>query len=73
MKILVIFLVLIELHIKEDSVQNPSQKIWIPRFRRDGPFMRLDAHQCLLFKLASIQISQQHVRTLFRVREESSI
>jgi hypothetical protein len=50
---------------KEDYVQFPSQKSQIPRFRPDSLVMRPDAHQCLLFKLAS-------VRTLFRVREESS-
>jgi hypothetical protein len=35
--------------------------------------MRSDANQFLLFKLASVRISQQHVWTLFRVPEESSI
>jgi predicted RNA-binding protein YlqC (UPF0109 family) len=57
---------------KEDSVQIPCQKNLIPSFCPNGPIMRPDAHQCLLFKLASIQTSQQHVRTLFRVHEESS-
>jgi hypothetical protein len=56
---------------KEDYVQFPSQKSQIPRFRPDSLVMRPDAHQCLLFKLASVRTSQQHVRTLFRVREES--
>jgi hypothetical protein len=32
--------------------------------------MHLDSHQCLLFKLASVRTSQQHVRTLFRVPKE---
>jgi hypothetical protein len=32
---------------KEDSVQIPSQKSQIQRFRPDGPIMRPDAHQYL--------------------------
>jgi hypothetical protein len=32
---------------KEDSVQIPSQRSWIPSFHPDGPVMRPDAHQCL--------------------------
>jgi hypothetical protein len=35
--------------------------------------MRPDTHQCLLLKLAPVRTFQQHVWTLFRVREESSI
>jgi hypothetical protein len=32
---------------KEDSVQIPTQRSRIPRFRPDGPVMCSDAHQCL--------------------------
>jgi hypothetical protein len=32
-----------------------------------------EAHQCLLFKLISVRTSQQHIRTLFRVPEESNV
>jgi hypothetical protein len=58
---------------KEDSMQIPTQKSRIPRFRSDGLVMRSDAHQCQeaeQFKVASVQTSWQHIRALFRVREE---
>jgi hypothetical protein len=32
---------------KEDSVQIPSQKNWIPSFCPNSPYMCPDAHQCL--------------------------
>jgi hypothetical protein len=32
---------------KEDSMQIPTQRNWIPRFRPEGQVMRSDAHQCL--------------------------
>jgi len=59
--------------IKEDSVQIPSQRNRIPSFRQNDLVMCPDAHQCLLFKLASFWTSQQHVWTLFRAQEESCI
>jgi hypothetical protein len=49
------------------------RKSRIASFRLDGPIMRPDVHQCLLFKLASVRTSQQQVRMLFRVQEESSV
>jgi len=45
----------------------------IPTSCPDGPVMRPDAHQCLLFKLAYVRTFQQHVRTLFKVRAKSSV
>jgi hypothetical protein len=45
----------------------------IPSVCSDDPIMRPNTHQCLLFKLASVRTSQQHVRMLFRVLEESSV
>jgi len=58
---------------REDSVQIPSQRNQIPSFRPEGPVMRPDTHNCLMFKLTSVWMFQQHVQTLFRVREESSV
>jgi hypothetical protein len=61
---------------QEDSVQILTQKSRIPCFRPDGPVMRPDTHQCReaeQFKVASVWTSRQHDRTLFRVREDSSL
>jgi len=44
-----------------------------PRFLPNGSVMHPETHQCLLFKLASVKTFQQHILTLFRVQEESSI
>jgi hypothetical protein len=49
------------------------RKCQILSFRPDGPIMRLDTHHYLLFKLVSVWTSQQHVQTLFRVLEESTV
>jgi hypothetical protein len=60
---------------KEDSVQIPTQRSRIPRFRPDGLVLRRDAHKCReakQFKNASVQTSWQHIRTHFRDREDSA-
>jgi len=59
----------------EDFVQIPTQRSWIPSFCKDNLVIRPDAHQCQeaeQFKVASVRTSWQHVRTHFRVREDSS-
>jgi hypothetical protein len=57
-------------------VQIQTQKSRICCFCPDGSVMRPDAHPCReaskQFQVASVQTSWQHVRMLFRVREDSS-
>jgi hypothetical protein len=61
---------------KEDSMQISTQKSRILSLHPDGLVMCLEAYQCReaseQLQVASVRTSWQHVRILFRVREDSS-
>jgi hypothetical protein len=61
---------------QEDSIQIPTQKSPILCFHLDGLVMRLDAYKCQeaseQLQVTSVRTSWQHVRMLFRVREDSN-
>jgi hypothetical protein len=62
---------------KEDFVQFPSKMKSDPKLPSGRPSHEsgrpLVSRRFKLFKLASVRTSQQHIQTLFRVPEESSI
>jgi hypothetical protein len=55
---------------KEDSVQIPTQRNWIPRFLLDGPIRCPNSHQCLEDSNSSrLQQSGRHGNTFGRSLE----
>jgi hypothetical protein len=64
---------------KEDSVQFPSQNSRIPSscIRPNVVAIPSGPHQCLEAsnnaRFATVQMTWQHVRTLFKVREDTSV